>query len=176
MAKRLLKTGGRALALALGLLAGAACAEDLPTLGGSGEAPPPAPGWVSICQSTARDAPLECRVEQRAVIKQTGQLLAQVTVRIPADTRKPVLMIRVPLGLSLEAGVTIDVDGGRGGTLPLQTCDAGGCYAGAPLRADLLAAMQKGEKLDVVFQNLEKAPIKLALPLAGFAAAFAKVQ
>ena len=164
-----------AIAIAAALWAAPAAAEDLPTLGGSGDAPP-APGWIGLCQAPARDAALDCRVEQRVVIRETGQLVAQVTVRVPADTRKPALIVRVPLRLSLDARVTLDVDGGRAGNLPLQTCDTGGCYAGAPLRADLLAAMQKGDKLNIVFQNLDKAPIRLAMPLAGFGEAYAKIR
>jgi invasion protein IalB len=164
---------------AFGLLAsiGALAAEELPTLsGGAAPAAAQPPGWVSVCQSTARNATLECRMEQRAVLKQTGQTVASVTIRVPSDTRKPVLLISVPLGLSIEAGVTLDVDGAKGRTLPLQTCDSGGCYAGAPLPPDLLASMQKGDKLDVIFQNLDKAPIKLMMPLAGFTDAYSKIR
>lgn len=153
-----------------------AAAEEgaLPTLGGAGQPPPP--GWVSSCQAPSRDAPLECRMDQRAVLKQTGQIVASVTIRVPADTRKPVLMVRVPLGLSIDSGVTLAVDGSKGRSLPIQTCDGGGCYAGAPLPADLLAALSKGNELDIVFQNLEKAPIKLVMPLAGFTDAYARIR
>lgn len=165
-----------AFALALAGTAALAAAQDdaLPTLGGAGQATPP--GWVSNCQAPARDATLECRMEQRAVLKQTGQIVASVTIRVPADTRKPVLMVRVPLGLSIESGVTLAVDGAKGRSLPIQTCDGGGCYAGAPLPADLLSALSKGNELDIVFQNLEKAPIKLVMPLAGFTDAFGRIK
>jgi invasion protein IalB len=177
------KTGFRtgaalaALLVSAAIAAGAALAEDnaLPTLGGA-DAANPAPGWVSACTAPSRDGPLECRMEQRAVLKQTGQLVASVTIRVPADSRKPVLLVRVPLGLSLESGVTLDVDGAKGRSLPLQTCDAGGCYAGAPLPADFLAALQKGDKLDIIFQSLEKAPLKLVMPLVGFSDAYAKIR
>lgn len=167
--------------LAAPLMAFGQAANDssLPTLGAGTAAPAPAtppPGWNSVCQSISRAAPLECRIEQRAILAQTGQLIASITIRVPGDTRSPVLMVRVPLGLSLEGGVTLNVDGAGARSLPLQTCDNSGCYAGAPLPEDLLAAMRAGAKLEIAFQNLNKEPIKIAMSLVGFSDAFAKVK
>jgi len=134
------------------------------------------PGWAANCISAARAAEPDCEVMQRAVLSGSGQLVASVTVRVPADTRRPVMMIRLPLGLSLEGGVTIDVDGAGAHSLPLQTCDQSGCYAGAPLPADLAAAMTAGKSLDLVFSGLDKTPVRVALPLAGFASAFDAIK
>lgn len=127
------------------------------------------PGWAASCVSAARDAEPDCELTQRAVLSGSGQLVASVTVRVPGSTRKPVVMIRLPLGLSLEGGVTIDVDGAGARSLPLQTCDPSGCYAGAPLPADFAAAMAAGKTLALVFSGLDKTPVRVALPLAGFA-------
>ncbi|MBN9057827.1 MAG: invasion associated locus B family protein, partial [Rhizobiales bacterium] len=140
------------------------------------DAAPGKPGWAASCVSVARAAAPDCELTQRAVLSGSGQLVASVTVRVPADTRRPVVMIRLPLGLSLEGGVTIDVDGAGARSLPLQTCDAGGCYAGAPVSDELLAAMFKGQKLNVTFQNLNKEPIKLPMSLAGFSATYGKIK
>lgn len=176
---RVTATAGAVLALLAFGPAPAALAETadpgLPTLGGAPDAPPP-PGWVGRCEAPSRAAPLECRIEQRAVLAQTGQLVVAVTVRVPGDTRKPELIVRLPLGLSLAGGVTLDVDGAGGRGLPLETCDGGGCYATAPLPADLLAAMVRGDKLDVIFQSLSKAPIRLPMSLAGFSDAYDKIK
>ncbi len=161
---------GRAVALAAAMLApglGTAAAED--------KAPSP-PGWVSACDAPTRAAPLDCHIEQRAVLAANGQLVAAVTIRVPGATRKPLLMVRLPLGLSLEGGVTLAVDGAGARSLPLQTCDGSGCYAGAPMPPALLAAMRGGASLDIVFTGLDKRPIKLGLPLAGFTAAFDAIE
>jgi invasion protein IalB len=147
---------------------------NLPVLGGGKAASPPS--WISACQGTARTAELDCQMEQRAVISGSGQLVGSITVRVPAQTRKPVLMIRGPLGLSLAGGVTIDVDGAGGQVLPLQTCDNGGCYAGAPVSDEMLAAMFKGQIFNVTFQNLNQEPIKLPMSLAGFSATYGKIK
>ncbi|ODT15905.1 MAG: hypothetical protein ABS35_30050 [Kaistia sp. SCN 65-12] len=136
----------------------------------------PAPGWISACQGPARAEALECQMEQRAVLSDSGQLVGSVTVRVPAETHKPVLMIRGPLGLSLGGGVVLDVDGAAAETLPLQTCDAGGCYAAAPVSDALLSTLFKGTTLNVTFQNLNKEPIKLPMSLAGFSATYGRIK
>ena len=149
---------------------------DVPVLGANKTAAAAAPSWLSACQGPGRAAELECQMEQRAVISGSGQLIGSVTIRVPSQTRKPVLMVRGPLGLSLASGVTIDVDGASPLALPLQTCDAGGCYAGAPIADELLNAMFKGQKLNVTFENLSKEPIKLPMSLAGFSATYGKIK
>ena len=50
---------------------------------------PPPPGWTARCGSASRDAPLECAIEQNAVLPRTGQLVIAVNIRVPADTRTP---------------------------------------------------------------------------------------
>lgn len=147
---------------------------DVPVLGANKSAT--APSWISTCQGPGRAAELECQMEQRAVISGSGQLIGSITIRVPSQTRKPVLMIRGPLGLSLAGGVRVDVDDGAPLALPLQTCDAGGCYAGAPVSDDLLAAMFKGQKLNVTFENLSKEPIKLPMSLTGFSATYGRIK
>jgi len=156
-------------------LTAAALLLAAPTLSAAQDAPAP-PGWISACQGPSRADALECQMEQRAVLSGSGQLVGSVTVRVPSQTRKPVLMIRGPLGLSLAGGVGIDVDGAAAETLPLQTCDAGGCYAGAPISDALLDAMFKGKTLNVTFQNLNKEPIKLPMSLTGFSATYGKIK
>jgi invasion protein IalB len=47
-------------------------------------------GWAARCTSASRDAPLECAIEQNAVLTKTGQLIALINIRVPADTRAPV--------------------------------------------------------------------------------------
>jgi invasion protein IalB len=157
------------------LLSAAALLVAAPGFAAAQDNPAP-PSWISACQGPARADALECQMEQRAVLSGSGQLVGSVTVRVPADTRAPVLMIRGPLGLSLAGGVAIDVDGAAAETLPLQTCDAGGCYAGAPLSEALLNAMFKGKTFNVTFQNLNKEPIKLPMSLAGFSATYGKIK
>ncbi len=147
------------------------------------EASPPAAGaadsqptWSSHCNAEGRSETLDCAVVHRLFITNTGQLIGSVTIRMPGDTKEPVMMIQTPIGLFLPAGVSIDVDEKNPQRFELQTCDGNGCYAGSPVSDDLLASMRKGQKFNIKFQGLKKQEIKLQLSLAGFAAAFDKIK
>jgi invasion protein IalB len=136
----------------------------------------PAPGWAARCSSTSRDAPLECAIEQTAILSKTGQLLVLVNIRVPSDTHAPVAMVQLPLGLSLPSGAKFQVDDGKVTDLQIQTCENRGCYAGTPISSDLLAALKSGKQLKLSFQNLAKETITIPLPLADFAAAYDKIK
>ena len=137
---------------------------------------PPAPGWVARCGSVSRDAPLECAIEESAVLTKTGQLIALVNIRVASDTRQPVALVQLPLGLNLPAGAKLQVDEGKVVDLQIQTCEQRGCYANLPVPADLLAAMRTGKQLKVSFQNLAKEAISIPLPLADFASSYDKIK
>jgi invasion protein IalB len=134
------------------------------------------PAWSVTCTAASREAPLDCVIEQRAVVTETGRLLSRVTVRVPADTRKPVMMVQAPLGPFLPAGIALDVDGAGPQKLDYQTCDANGCYAGSPVSDELLQAMFRGQKLNITIQALNKQPVKIPMELSGFTAAYRSIQ
>jgi invasion protein IalB len=136
----------------------------------------PAPGWLARCTSTSRDAPLECAIEQTAVLSKTGQLIVLINIRVPADTHAPVAAIQLPLGLNLPVGAKLQVDEGKTIDLQIQTCEQRGCYVNAPIPADMLAAMKTGKQLKVSFQNLAKETIAIPMPLTDFAAAYDKIK
>ncbi len=136
----------------------------------------PVSGWRASCAAADRTAPLDCALEQRAFVSQSGQLLVAVTVRVDGKDRKPALMVHTPLGLYLPAGVTIGVDEAKPDTLGLQTCDATGCYAGTALSDALLARMAGGRQLSVGFQDLLKRDVSVSMPLDGFAEGWKKIR
>jgi invasion protein IalB len=137
---------------------------------------PPQPGWNARCTSASREAPLECAMEQTAVLTKTGQLVVLVNIRVPGDTRAPVVLIQLPLGLNLPAGAKVQVDEGKSVDLPVQTCEARGCFASMPIPPDLLTAMKSGKQFKVSFQTLAKETISIPMPLGDFAAAYEKIK
>jgi invasion protein IalB len=132
--------------------------------------------WSSRCSVERRDAPLDCAVEQSAYVTNTGQLIGSFGVRIVPETRQPAMVVMIPLGLYLPFGMQIQVDDRPAQTLPLQTCDNRGCFAGAPVNADLLGALKGGKRLSVSFQNLSRQTITIPFSLQNFAEAYQKVQ
>ena len=139
-------------------------------------AAPAAPGWAARCSSAGREAPLECAMEQTAVLSKTGQLVILVNIRVPSDTHAPVALVQLPLGLNLPVGVKMQVDEGKTADLQIQTCDNRGCYASTPIAADLVAALKSGKQLKLSFQNLNKETITIPMPLTDFAAAYDKIK
>ena len=137
---------------------------------------PAPPGWAARCTSTSRDAPLECAIEQTAVLSKTGQLIVLVNIRVPSDTHAPVALVQLPLGLNLPVGAKLQVDDGKAIDLQIQTCENRGCYASTPIAPELLAALKSGKQLKVSFQNLAKETITIPMPLADFAAAYDKIK
>ena len=136
----------------------------------------PQPGWAARCTSASREAPLECAIEQTAVLSKTGQLIVLVNIRVPTDTRTPVALVQLPLGLNLPVGAKLQVDDGKAVDLQIQTCENRGCYASTPIAPDLLTALKSGKELKVSFQNMAKETIAIPMPLADFAAAYDKIK
>ncbi len=139
-------------------------------------APAAQTGWNARCTSASRAAPLECAMEQTAVLSKTGQLIVLVNIRVPADTKAPVALVQLPLGLHLPGGAKLHVDDGKATDLQIQTCENRGCYAGSAIAPDLLAALRSGKQLKVSFQNLGKENITIPIPLTDFAAAYDRIK
>lgn len=148
----------------------AAVASD----GAAASAPPP--GWIARCSSGSRSSSLECAIEQSAVLTKTGQVIVLINIRVPAETRAPVALVQLPLGLNLPAGAKLQIDEGKASDMQIQTCEARGCYANLPVSPEMLATLKSGKQLKVSFQNLAKETITIPMPLADFAAAYEKIK
>jgi len=133
------------------------------------------PGWAVNCKSAASEKGLECRLSQTVVTRQGGQVLADVRFRIPADKKAPEAIVRLPLGILLSAGATLQVDDKAPQRLSFRTCDRNGCYARTPISPEMLATLQKGKQLQISFKNLADKPITVPLSLDGFSDAYAKI-
>ena len=136
----------------------------------------PAPGWAARCTSASRDAPLECAMEQTAVLSKTGQLVVLVNIRVPADTHAPVMLVQLPLGLNLPVGAKFQIDDGKTVDLQIQTCENRGCYASGTIAPDVLAALKAGKQMKVSFQTMNKETITIPMPLTDFAPAYDKIK
>ena len=138
---------------------------------------PPPPGWAARCTSASREAPLECAIEQSAVLTKTGQCcIAAVNSRSPGQRHPQRPRCGCSCRSNLPVGAKLQVDEGKVVDLQIQTCENRGCYASTPIAPDMLAALKAGKQLKVSFQNLQKETITIPLPLADFAAAYDKIK
>jgi invasion protein IalB len=153
----------------LAVSTGAVAAENtasLPSDGGS--------GWRVECANDGKA--LDCRAINRVNHRETQQLIAAVAIRIPPDTKKPVMTIQLPLGIQVSGNVTIRVDDGKPEHYPIQTCTQTGCLSGAPASDALIGALRSGRDVKVSFHSLTSQTVTVTMPLAGFALAYNKIK
>jgi invasion protein IalB len=134
------------------------------------------PAWVSNCVSDARKSPLLCSMQGTLVLKNSGQAVAFVIVRMQPDVHEPLMVVRVPGGVYLPAGLSISVGDGKPQSMPLQTCDQQGCFAEMQINSDLLAALKVGKQLSIICQDAAKNKIVFPITLDNFADVFQKIQ
>ncbi len=119
---------------------------------------------------------LDCRAIQQMINREDKQLVAQLSARIAPDTKAPVLLIQLPLGISLTEPVQLKVDNGTVERYPVQTCTNVGCIVSVPLKDPLMAAMRTGTLLKISIQDTNKRTINIDVPLLGFGLAFDKAK
>jgi invasion protein IalB len=136
---------------------------------------PAPPQWVLGCSNT--QGGLDCSAAQSIFVRQAGQndVRANVVVRVPPDTKKPNLLLQLPLGVYLPSGVTLRFGGGGAKAIPFQSCNQGGCLAEYAIAEAEIASLLNGEALTLSVQTADKKPFTLQVPAAGFAAAYAKM-
>jgi invasion protein IalB len=140
---------------------------------GAQDAPPAA--WRVECTGDGKS--LECRALQSLVNREDNkQLVALISVRTPSDTKTPVMMLQLPLGLNVAEPVQLKIDNGPVEKQPIQTCTNNGCFVGLPLNDKMLAAMRGGTLLKVTMQDSNKRSISLDVPLLGFGLALDKTK
>jgi invasion protein IalB len=145
-------------------------------------AAPPAPqphaeqgsNWRVECGNDGKV--LDCRAIFQVTQRETQQLIAAVAIRIPPDTRKPVILIQLPLGIQVTEAVSVRVDESAPEKFGVQTCTQAGCFVGAPIAEPLIAAMRAGKELKVAFANINKQTVTVGMALAGFGLAYDKIK
>jgi invasion protein IalB len=130
--------------------------------------------WRVECTNDGKA--LDCRAVFQVTQRETNQLIAAVALRIPPDTKKPVILIQLPLGIQVTEPVTVQVDQAAPEKFGVQTCTQQGCFVGAPLSDALLAGMRTGKELKVAFANLNKQAVTVSMGLVGFGLAYDKIK
>ena len=79
-----------------------------------------------------------------------------VGINIPPDTKIPIMVLRVPLGVYIPAGVVLQFGNDAAKKLALESCDQNGCAANYPVTPAEIAAMLNGANLTISVQNLQR--------------------
>ncbi len=132
------------------------------------------PAWRVECTGDGKT--LDCRAVQQAAQREGQPLLAAMAVRVPADVKKPVMTLQVPLGIQISEPVTLRVDEGAIEKFSLQTCTTTGCFIQQPLPDALVAAMRGGKSLQIGFRDQARQPVVATMTLLGFGLALDKAR
>lgn len=107
--------------------------------------------WTLLCQEGATPA---CRAVQRLDIQNeggTGRLLQATVVRNPDGV---LLILELPFGLDLRAGIVIQFDDNDEIPLPFTTCYSSGCQVIALLAPEHEEQFRIGDVMRVGFRGM----------------------
>lgn len=125
--------------------------------------------WLVTCSNQMDAAVLQCDTAQSIIAGPQNQRLATVSVLRSAGEDEATGLFTLPIGLNLPAGLTLTVDETELMNIPLQSCDAQGCYAMNALEPGQITAMKDGNELILTVQSQAQEDIRISFELRGFA-------
>lgn len=127
-------------------------------------------GWQKVCQKLENDRE-GCIISQE-VRAENGAFLASLALQELSGENRRQLIVVVPLGMALQAGLLVRVDQERALPAKFGTCLPNGCFSGVDVGPDLLAQLRRGQNAFITVRNAQGIALDLTLPLATFARAY----
>ena len=156
--------------------------------------------WVKLCEKApivkagedgkkAKEEKEICLTHHERLDGNTGMVLVSAALRKVQGQDKESLMVMVPLGMAIPAGVRaavytpeqwaraaknekVDDKELKPFSLKYSLCHPAGCTAEVEATPDLIDSMKKGGGLMVLAMNAATQPIGFPVPLDGFTAAY----
>ncbi|MBU1212170.1 MAG: invasion associated locus B family protein [Alphaproteobacteria bacterium] len=198
---------GAALLLTLAGAAGTALAQDAKPAADAGAKPAaeagakkPQSAWVKLCEKAplvnvdkdGKEVKSEkeiCLTHHERLDGNTGMVLVSAALRKVEGNDKQSLMVMVPLGMAIPAGVRaavytpdqwakasknekVDDKELKPFTLKYSLCHPAGCTAEVEATPEMIDSLKKGGGIMVLAMNAATQPIGFPVPLDGFTAAF----
>lgn len=130
--------------------------------------------WAVRCVRPDPAQPKTCSLFQRLNTDQ-GQTVMTVSV-VFADndsSKDATIVFALPLGLALQPGLTLDVDGLDPKVLNYSHCNNNGCFASQILDDIRRGSFEMGKVLNVRFNTLQNQTVNIPASLYGFTAGYA---
>jgi invasion protein IalB len=167
-------TNGRKISalLAVASLSGAALAQDLSLPGGASSLREAHGDWTVSCvvQAPSEGEGSKICVLSQERVAQNNQRVMAIELRPENDGVKGTLVL--PFGLSLEAGVTYQLDeGDSGAQQSFRTCLPIGCLVDVNFDGHTVASLQSGRALKVWAKAYDGQEMTLSISLTGFTSA-----
>jgi invasion protein IalB len=129
--------------------------------------------WKIRCD---KDNASRCRAERTLLSKSTKQPIVIVSLGVAADTKQPDMQVRLPLGLYLPAGASVQIGQDAARPLVLETCGVSGCYGAFAITAADVTAMLKGADMVITAENRDHTPLRYMVRSQGLPEAYANVK
>ncbi len=130
--------------------------------------------WTISC--TRENEKRQCQLSQAQGVAQTGQRRFSIELNPPQEGRSNGLLL-MPLGLSIEPGVTFKLDDATlGKGAPYTSCVQAGCIVPISFPTVATDAMKTAVNLRVTGTKPNGEADTITVPLAGFAAALARMS
>jgi invasion protein IalB len=134
--------------------------------------------WTVRCGRPSEQAPEVCEMQQQQTDKEGRTVMAVAVGKVPGASDLG-LLIMVPLGVLLPAGVMLQIDSGSEMPLEVNRCERQGCRIEMLLKPDLLARLKSGSQAKVFFEAFdpqgERRRLGIPISLLGFTAALDEV-
>jgi invasion protein IalB len=135
--------------------------------------------WVKLCDQVPTDERTPPTTKKLCMVVQetraeNGQMLASVQIR-DLEGEKPRLIIAVPVGMSLQPGIRVVLEG-QGQPQPqamrYEVCLPNACFAQMELQPEFLTRMKRSTNLNIQVVNMNNRAISLGMSLQGFQASY----
>lgn len=140
--------------------------------------------WIKLCD-TAEFAPKDpnskakpvkkklCLVRHETLDGRTGLVVVSAAIRIIEGQKINRLIVQVPLGVSIRAGISVGIDDHPEYRFAYMFCHTEGCTAEAEASEEMITRLKKGKALRVTGINMRGQQFVLPVTLSGFGSAFA---
>ena len=109
--------------------------------------------------------------------KRLGQLLSLTVLYAGEEARRPLLVMKLPLGVDLRPGMVLRIDNHEEVKAPYLRCTNDGCEVQVELTAELVAQLKKGQKLQIGVRPFGSSQlIIIDASLIGFTRAFNRLM
>jgi invasion protein IalB len=108
-------------------------------------------GWTKVCQKIENDR--EGCLTTQEVRAENGAFLASLSLQEVVGLDRRQLIVVVPLGMALQAGLLVRVDQQRAVPAKFGTCLPNGCFSGIDVGPELLAQMRSGQNAFITVPN-----------------------
>lgn len=129
--------------------------------------------WVKVCSTDQASKQKVC-VTRADLRGENGSFISSVTIQQIGEEAKYGMGILMPLGVLLQPGVALNIDGAAKGKAAFTIClpNPPVCVSSAPADAGLIDGLRKGAKLTMTAQNAQGKEVAIDVSLAGFAKVF----